>query len=101
VIEAKDLLEVIDDRSPVRSTLVVSQLPVEAWIWFGRLFRAPDLPSSRRSPSRGTHAALMGQAISVRQSAGLSVSSGLVRYHSRMRSHGTSTTAVFSNFDNT
>ena len=31
VIEAKDLLEVIDDRSQVRSTLVVSQLPVEAW----------------------------------------------------------------------
>jgi DNA replication protein DnaC len=31
VVEAKDLLEVIDDRSQVRSTLVVSQLPVEAW----------------------------------------------------------------------
>src|SRR6266436_7483321 len=31
LIEAKDLLEVIDDRSQVRSTLVVSQLPVEAW----------------------------------------------------------------------
>src|ERR687883_711592 len=31
VIEAKDLLEVIDDRSQVRSILVVSQLPVEAW----------------------------------------------------------------------
>ena len=31
VIEAKDLLEVIDDRSQVRSTLVVSQLPVETW----------------------------------------------------------------------
>src|ERR671933_1380310 len=31
VLEAKDLLEVIDDRSQVRSTLVVSQLPVEAW----------------------------------------------------------------------
>ncbi len=31
VIEAKDLLEVIDDRSQTRSTLVVSQLPVEAW----------------------------------------------------------------------
>src|ERR1051326_4672499 len=31
VIEAKDLLEVIDDRSQVRATLVVSQLPVEAW----------------------------------------------------------------------
>src|SRR5438270_3664075 len=31
VIEAKDVLEVIDDRSQVRSTLVVSQLPVEAW----------------------------------------------------------------------
>src|ERR1700694_5558338 len=31
VIEAKDLLEVIDDRSQVRSTLVNSQLPVEAW----------------------------------------------------------------------
>jgi DNA replication protein DnaC len=31
VIEAKDLLEVIDDRSQVRSTLVISQLPVEAW----------------------------------------------------------------------
>jgi DNA replication protein DnaC len=31
VIEAKDLLEVIDDRSQVRSTLVVSQLPVENW----------------------------------------------------------------------
>src|SRR5258708_36910188 len=30
-IEAKDLLEVIDDRSQVRSTLVISQLPVEAW----------------------------------------------------------------------
>jgi len=29
VIEAKDLLEVIDDRSQLRSTLVVSQLPVE------------------------------------------------------------------------
>ena len=31
VIEAKDLLEVIDDRSQVRSTLVISQLPIEAW----------------------------------------------------------------------
>jgi DNA replication protein DnaC len=31
LVEAKDLLEVIDDRSQVRSTLVVSQLPVEAW----------------------------------------------------------------------
>ena len=31
VIEAKDLLEVIDDRSQVGSTLVISQLPVEAW----------------------------------------------------------------------
>src|SRR5919206_2986440 len=31
LIEAKDLLEVIDDRSQVRSTLVVSQLPVENW----------------------------------------------------------------------
>ncbi|MBV9545782.1 MAG: IS21-like element helper ATPase IstB [Chloroflexi bacterium] len=31
VVEAKDLLEVIDDRSQVRSTVVVSQLPVENW----------------------------------------------------------------------
>jgi DNA replication protein DnaC len=31
IVEAKDLLEVIDDRSQVRSTLVVSQLPVENW----------------------------------------------------------------------
>jgi DNA replication protein DnaC len=31
LIEAKDLLEVIDDRNQVRSTLVVSQLPVENW----------------------------------------------------------------------
>src|SRR5919198_2387409 len=31
VIEAKDLLEVIDDRSQLRSTLVISQLPVENW----------------------------------------------------------------------
>src|SRR5947208_7958676 len=31
VIEAKDLLEVIDDCSQLRSTLVVSQLPVQAW----------------------------------------------------------------------
>jgi DNA replication protein DnaC len=31
VMEAKDLLEVIDDRSQLRSTLVVSQLPVENW----------------------------------------------------------------------
>jgi DNA replication protein DnaC len=31
VIEAKDLLEVIDDRSQVRSTVVVSQLPVDHW----------------------------------------------------------------------
>jgi DNA replication protein DnaC len=31
LVEAKDLLEVIDDRSQVRSTLVVSQLPVENW----------------------------------------------------------------------
>jgi len=31
VVEAKDLLEVIDDRSHVRSTLVISQLPVDAW----------------------------------------------------------------------
>ncbi len=30
-IEAKDLLEVIDDRSQVRSTLMISQLPIEAW----------------------------------------------------------------------
>lgn len=29
--EAKDLLEVIDDRNQIRSTLVVSQLPVESW----------------------------------------------------------------------
>src|SRR5919201_2796322 len=29
LVEAKDLLEVIDDRSQVRSTVVVSQLPVE------------------------------------------------------------------------
>jgi DNA replication protein DnaC len=31
LVEAKDLLEVIDDRSQARSTLVVSQLPVENW----------------------------------------------------------------------
>jgi DNA replication protein DnaC len=31
IVEAKDLLEVIDDRSQRRSTLVVSQLPVENW----------------------------------------------------------------------
>jgi DNA replication protein DnaC len=31
IMEAKDLLEVIDDRSQVRSTVVVSQLPVENW----------------------------------------------------------------------
>ncbi|MPZ13492.1 MAG: AAA family ATPase [Chloroflexi bacterium] len=31
VNEAKDLLEVIDDRSQVRSTVIVSQLPVENW----------------------------------------------------------------------
>ena len=31
IIEAKDLLEVIDDWSQVRSTVVVSQLPVENW----------------------------------------------------------------------
>src|SRR4029453_10855263 len=31
IIEAKDLLEVIDDRSEGRSTVVVSQLPVEIW----------------------------------------------------------------------
>src|SRR6266705_6195997 len=31
IIETKDLLEVIDDRSQVRSTLAISQLPVEAW----------------------------------------------------------------------
>ena len=31
IVEAKDLLEIIDDRSQVRSTLVVSQLPVENW----------------------------------------------------------------------
>src|SRR5919202_2737072 len=31
LVEAKDLLEVIDDRSQVRSRLVVSQLPVENW----------------------------------------------------------------------
>src|SRR5918911_5068329 len=31
IVEAKDLLEVIDDRSQVRSTVVVSQLPVENW----------------------------------------------------------------------
>ncbi len=29
--EAKDLLEVIDDRSQLRSTLVVSQVPVDSW----------------------------------------------------------------------
>jgi DNA replication protein DnaC len=29
--EARDLLEVIDDRSQLRSTMVVSQLPVERW----------------------------------------------------------------------
>jgi len=31
LIEAKDLLEVIDDRSQLRSTVIVSQLPVEDW----------------------------------------------------------------------
>jgi DNA replication protein DnaC len=31
LVEAKDLLEVIDDRSQARSTVVVSQLPVEHW----------------------------------------------------------------------
>jgi DNA replication protein DnaC len=31
IVEAKDLLEVIDNRSQVRSTVVVSQLPVENW----------------------------------------------------------------------
>jgi hypothetical protein len=31
LIEAKDLLEVIDDRSQLRSTVVVTQLPVEDW----------------------------------------------------------------------
>src|SRR3954454_3154919 len=31
VIEAKDLLEVIDDRSQIRSTVIVTQLPVEDW----------------------------------------------------------------------
>jgi DNA replication protein DnaC len=30
-LEAKDLLEVVDDRSQLRSTPVVSQLPVENW----------------------------------------------------------------------
>lgn len=29
--EARDLLELIDDRNQVRSTMVVSQLPVESW----------------------------------------------------------------------
>lgn len=31
VLEAKDLLEMIDDRSQLRATIVVSQLPVETW----------------------------------------------------------------------
>jgi hypothetical protein len=31
LVEAKELLEVIDDRRQVRSTLVVSHVPVEAW----------------------------------------------------------------------
>ena len=31
LVEAKDLLEVIDDRSQLRSTVVVTQLPVEDW----------------------------------------------------------------------
>src|SRR5438046_6896139 len=31
LIEAKDLLEVIDDRSQIRSTVIVTQLPVEDW----------------------------------------------------------------------
>jgi hypothetical protein len=31
VVEAKDLLEVIDDRSQVRSMVVVGQLPVDHW----------------------------------------------------------------------
>jgi DNA replication protein DnaC len=29
--EASDLLEVVDDRNQLRSTMVVSQLPVESW----------------------------------------------------------------------
>lgn len=29
--EARDLLEVVEDRSQLRSTVVVSQLPIEAW----------------------------------------------------------------------
>jgi DNA replication protein DnaC len=31
LVEAKDLLEVIDDRSQLRSIVVVTQLPVEDW----------------------------------------------------------------------
>ena len=30
-MEARDLLEIIEDRTQLRSTLVISQLPVEAW----------------------------------------------------------------------
>ena len=31
VEQARDLLEVIEDRSQLRSTMVASQLPVESW----------------------------------------------------------------------
>jgi hypothetical protein len=31
LVEAKDLLDVIGDRSQLRSTVVVTQLPVEDW----------------------------------------------------------------------
>jgi hypothetical protein len=31
VVEGRDLMEVVEDRSGLRSTLVVSQLPVDKW----------------------------------------------------------------------
>lgn len=45
VLEATDLLEVIDDRSQVRATVVISQLPVETW--------HPTLAVSGRRPHAG------------------------------------------------
>jgi hypothetical protein len=43
LIEAKDLLEVIDDRSQLHSAVVVTQLPVEDWQG-----RSPPVTNSRR-----------------------------------------------------
>jgi DNA replication protein DnaC len=55
IVEAKDRLEVIDDRSQVRSTVVVSQLPVRTgtprWRLVTRGWQMPSLIDWSTTPT--------------------------------------------------